>query len=449
MPAGWPTFEPVGDVVAILVLAVAFVLACLDCHLRHDRRPLPMVTTTAALVVLWTANLVTFSGVLPGMQGRSAAAAASWVFLMINLTGPTLLTASFVHRAGHVNSCWVIASAMFAGIVAGAGMTAVAWVAASSRFGGDGSEALPLAAWVVGAAGLVPVTLALLLVLRGFHGDARVLWAVLLSLGFSSLTSLALVLTPARDTVLWNAAQLLSLLSAGTLLAGMLGLYPMSVRAEQEVQRERVVLLRRALEASDAERRRIARDLHDSAVQDLAAVSFSLAGTSRRVAGEGSGELADLLNEAAATTRHTMAGLRSLIVEIYPPNLHKEGLEAAITDLCASARSRGLNVVLDVTPGLELTEQAAATVYRIAQEAVRNTLRHSRAQGLSVSLIKNDGLVRLEVADDGRGFDNTMMASDGHVGLRLVSDLAREVGGRLEIRSEPGGGAVVRLEMVS
>jgi signal transduction histidine kinase len=449
MPAGWPPFEPVGDVVAILGLSVAFVLACLDCHLRHDRRPLPMVTTTAALVVLWTANLVTFSGVLPGMQGLKGDVAASWVFLVINLTGPTLLMTSLFHRAGNVNSCWVIASAMFAGIMVGSGMTAVAWIVASSPFGGDGSQSLSLAAWVVGAGGLVPVTLALLLVLRGFYGDARVLWAVLLSLGLSGLTSLALVLTPGRDTVLWNVAQLLSLLSAGALLAGMLGLYPMSVRAEQEVQRERVVLLRRALEASDAERRRIARDLHDSAVQDLAAVSFSLAGTSRRVAGEGRAELAELLNDAAATTRHTIAGLRSLIVEIYPPNLHKEGLEAAITDLCASARSRGLHVQLDVTPGLDLSEQASATVYRIAQEAVRNTLRHSRAQELCVSLVRNDGLVRLEVADDGRGFDDTLVVNDGHVGLRLVSDLAREVGGRLEIKSEPGRGAVVRLEMVS
>jgi signal transduction histidine kinase len=272
---------------------------------------------------------------------------------------------------------------------------------------------------------------------------------VLLALGLSSLTSLFLVFTPARDTVMWNAAQLLTLLAAGALLAGMLGLYPMSVRAEQEVQRERVVLLRRALEASDTERRRIARDLHDSAVQDLAAVSFSLAGTSRRVAGEGRPELAELLNDAATTTRHTIAGLRSLIVEIYPPNLHKEGLEAAITDLCASARSRGLTVQLEVTPGLDLSEQAAATVYRIAQEAVRNTLRHSRAQELSVSLLKDEGLVRLEVSDDGRGFDNSLMANDGHIGLRLVSDLAREAGGRLEIKSGPGRGAIVRLEMIA
>src|SRR5207244_12848691 len=121
MPAGWPSFEPVGDVVAILTLCVAFVLACLDCHLRHDRRPLPMVTTTAALAVLWAADLLAFGGVAPGIQGPGGDVTASWIFLMINLTGPTLLATSLVHRAGHVNSGWVISSAMSAGCSVGGG----------------------------------------------------------------------------------------------------------------------------------------------------------------------------------------------------------------------------------------------------------------------------------------------------------------------------------------
>jgi signal transduction histidine kinase len=447
MPVGWPSFDPVGDVVAILALCIAFVLACLDCHLRHDRRPLPMVTTTAALGILWVAHLVALSGVIPGIQGLSGQVTAALVFLMINLTAPALLAVSLLHRSGHVNSCWVISHAMNTGIMIGLGLAIIAWLVATSPFGGPGSQSLIASA--VGAAGLPLVALALFLVLRGYRGDERILWSVLLALGFSSLTAVVLAIAPAGDPALGNAALLLGLITAGALLAGMLGLYPESVRAEQEVQRERVVLLRRALEASDAERRRIARDLHDSAVQDLAAVSYSLAGTSRRVAGEGRPELAELLDQAAVTTRHTMAGLRSLIVDIYPPNLHKEGLEAALTDLCASARSRGLTVRLDVAPGLEMRQQAAATVYRIAQEAVRNTLRHSRAEELCVSLVQDDGLVRLEVADDGRGFEGSLVGADGHIGLRLVSDLAREAGGRLEIKSGPGRGAIVRLEMNS
>jgi signal transduction histidine kinase len=445
MPVGWPSFDPVGDVVAILALCIAFVLACLDCHLRHDRRPLPMVTTTAALGILWVARLVALSGVIPGIQGLSGAVTASWVFQMINLAAPALLAVSLLHRRGHVNSCWVISHAMNTGIMIGFGLAIIAWLVASSPLGAPGGRSLSAA----GAAGLPLVALALFLVLRGHSGDERILWSVLLALGFSSLTAAVLALAPAGGAVLRNTALLLGLITAGALLAGMLGLYPESVRAEQEVQRERVVLLRRALEASDVERRRIARDLHDSAVQDLAAVSYSLAGTSRRVAGEGRPELAELLDQAAVTTRHTMAGLRSLIVDIYPPNLHKEGLEAALTDLCASARSRGLDVRLDVAPGLEMRQQAAATVYRIAQEAVRNTLRHSRAQELCVSLVQEDGLVRLEVADNGRGFEGRLAGADGHIGLRLVSDLAREAGGRLEIKSGPGRGAIVRLEMSS
>jgi signal transduction histidine kinase len=449
MPVGWPSFDPVGDVAAILALCIAFVLACLDCHLRHDRRPLPMVTTTAALGVLWVAHLVALSGVIPGIQGLSGAVTASWVFLMINLAAPALLAVSLLHRRGHVHSCWVISHAMNTGIMIGLGLAIIAWLVATSPLGGPGGGSLSPIASGVGAAGLPLVALAMFLVLRGYRGDERILWSVLLALGFSSFTAVVLALNPARDAALGNAALLLGLITAGALLAGMLGLYPESVRAEQEVQRERVVLLRRALEASDAERRRIARDLHDSAVQDLAAVSYSLAGTSRRVAGEGRPELAELLDQAAVTTRHTMAGLRSLIVDIYPPNLHKEGLEAALTDLCASARSRGLNVRLDVAPGLEMRQQAAATVYRIAQEAVRNTLRHSRAQELCVSVVQDGGLVRLEVADDGRGFEGKLAGADGHIGLRLVSDLAREAGGRLEIKSGPGRGAVVRLEMNS
>src|SRR5436309_2519181 len=229
MPAGWPSFEPVGDVVAVLTLCVAFVLACLDCHLRHDRRPLPMVTTTAALAVLWIANLVAFSGVVPGLQGMSGEVTACWIFLAINVTGPTLLATSMLHRPGRVNSCWVITSAMSAGIMIGLGMTTVAWLIASSSLGGGRAGLLSPLAVAVGAAGLLPATLGLLLVLRGHRGDERVIWATLLALGFSSLAALVLVFTPGPDSVLWNAAQLLALLAAGALLAGMLGLYPMSV----------------------------------------------------------------------------------------------------------------------------------------------------------------------------------------------------------------------------
>src|SRR5437764_5592667 len=102
-------------------------------------------------------------------------------------------------------------------------------------------------------------------------------------------------------------------------------------RGLRQGQLERERLLQRAIDASNAERRRIARDLHDGVVQSLAGVSYSLAAAADRLDGEpGSGDVGLSLRQAAADTRRSMRDLRSLIVEIAPPNLHAEGLEHAV-----------------------------------------------------------------------------------------------------------------------
>src|SRR2546430_16646068 len=170
MPAGWPTFEPVGDVVAALSLCVAFVLACLDCHLRHDRRPLPMVTTTAALAILWIADLIAFSGGVPGIRIPNGEVVGSWIFLTINVTESTLLAASLLHRSGYVNSCWVITSAMSAGLLVGAGMITAASLIATSPLGGGASDALSPMAEGVGASGRLSWPVGLCLVMAGLQG---------------------------------------------------------------------------------------------------------------------------------------------------------------------------------------------------------------------------------------------------------------------------------------
>ena len=103
-------------------------------------------------------------------------------------------------------------------------------------------------------------------------------------------------------------------------------------------------LLRRAIEASDAERRRIASDLHDGVVQDLASVSFSLAA----IDGEIHGPSRAALREAAAGTRRSIRALRSLLVEIYPPTLRDAGLHAALSDLTAPLAAHGVDATLDL-----------------------------------------------------------------------------------------------------
>jgi two-component system, NarL family, sensor kinase len=227
----------------------------------------------------------------------------------------------------------------------------------------------------------------------------------------------------------------------GALILLALTQLPLAWRLARRVQRGRVErerLLTRAIEAQDVERRRIARDLHDGVVQDLAAVSYSLAATA-----EGAPDpFASELRKAAAETRHGIGQLRSLLVEIYPPELHRAGLEAALADLLGSAQARGLETELEVEPA-RLARDTEALFFRVAQEALRNVNKHAHARHVAVRVHR----ASLVVEDDGWGFDPTTPQSDGHFGLRILEDLVREGGGTLEIDSEPGRGARVTVEV--
>jgi two-component system, NarL family, sensor kinase len=201
---------------------------------------------------------------------------------------------------------------------------------------------------------------------------------------------------------------------------------------EHQLQRER--LLQRAIESSELERRRIARDLHDGAVQDLAGVSYSLTAGAQQIEDP---ETAALLHEAASGTRRTIRELRSLLVDIYPPDLHRTGLGPALHDLVAPLAPRGIEAELDVPPSLELRPELETLFYRCAQEALRNVTRHSQAAHVRVSVETDDHQARLIIEDDGRGFDGRV--EEGHLGLRLLADLAHEAGGELDLESSSDG----------
>jgi signal transduction histidine kinase len=229
------------------------------------------------------------------------------------------------------------------------------------------------------------------------------------------------------------------------LLLGLLVLWavqtPLALSLARRVrdgQRERVDLLRQAVEASDAERRRIAGDVHDGAVQNLAGTSFSLAAAADRAGEATSSELASVLRDAAASTRQTMRELRTLLVEIYPPNLQAAGLEAALSDLLAPVVAGGAAAHLDVEPRLGLQPEREALLFRSAQEALRNVASHAEASRVDVRVVRDDGRVLLEVDDDGIGFvpaNAHTREQRGHVGLRLL------------VESKPGEGTRVHVEV--
>lgn len=211
------------------------------------------------------------------------------------------------------------------------------------------------------------------------------------------------------------------------------------------LRRERERLLVRAVESSDAERRRIAADLHDGVVQELAGASFALSAAAGAVRDRPA--VSASLDRVAAGVRQSIRSLRSLLVEIYPPELHTEGLAAALSDLLAPLPGAGVRTSLHVPEDVELSRRDEALVFRAAQEAVRNSVRHAGATVLSVRLRRDPDRWVLEVQDDGAGFDPAAPGSDGHLGLRLLRDLAREADGSLQVRSAAARGTLVRLEL--
>jgi two-component system NarL family sensor kinase len=232
----------------------------------------------------------------------------------------------------------------------------------------------------------------------------------------------------------------------GTLALLWVAQLPLAWRGARRLrqgQARREQLLRRAIESSELERRRIARDLHDGAVQDLAGVSFSLTAAADKPH-LSEPESKAVLREAAEGTRRSIRELRTLLVDIYPPDLHRTGLEAALRDLVAPLAPRGIEATLKLPEDLRLPQPIETLFYRCAQEALRNVAAHSGARKVTVEVQLRERRARLTVSDDGRGFADH--AEEGHMGLRLLADLAREAGGQLEIDSQPGAGTRICVE---
>lgn len=239
-------------------------------------------------------------------------------------------------------------------------------------------------------------------------------------------------------------------LMLGSLVLLWLVQVPLAWRLDRRLRRsqaEREALLVRAVEASDDERRRIAAELHDGPVQDLAGISYSLSAAAQT---EEAPATRETLQQAAVGTRDSMRRLRSLLVEIHPPNLRASGLEAALADLLAPLHARGIETDLTVAAGLGLDDDVERIVYRAAAEALRNVEWHAGAHRVAVAVeLEGDG-VQLVVADDGVGFgpgDRERRRVEGHVGLSLLEELAVRAGGRLDVRSSPGEGTTFELEL--
>ena len=246
-------------------------------------------------------------------------------------------------------------------------------------------------------------------------------------------------------------------IAGGALLVFLLGILPLAVSLARRVDRagaERERLLYDAVAATDLERRRVAQDLHDGVIQDLAGLGYLLSSTPARRS-EGPRSAADeALRTARDVIQRDVVSLRSLLTDLYPPELGGPGLPRAIADLAEQARRTGIDVTLTVEAADDVPLPAAVLAYRVVREALRNLVRHSGASSARVVVLAGAAGVQVEVSDDGCGLDLSAVegtgqgpsaAQDGHLGLRLLHDTVRDVGGEMTLESKPGAGTTVSV----
>jgi two-component system, NarL family, sensor kinase len=247
-------------------------------------------------------------------------------------------------------------------------------------------------------------------------------------------------------------------ISASVLLAMLLVQLPLAKRLIRQVRQgdeERLRLHARAESASAEERRRIAGSLHDGVVQDLSAAPLFMSRAADRLGGRPGADdedrdAAEGLRLATTAVRRSVASLRSLLIEIYPPNLARAHLPAALADLAARVQSRGIRTRLDIPDDLDLPPEIDGLLFRVAQEALLNAAKHAHAGTVELTLSREQDTVVMEIRDDGSGFDLSaapVNTGTGHFGIRVLTDLAEAAGATLDLATAPGHGTALRLRV--
>jgi PAS domain S-box-containing protein len=194
------------------------------------------------------------------------------------------------------------------------------------------------------------------------------------------------------------------------------------------------------------ERQRLARELHDSVSQALYGIALG-ARTARKLLHQNPQLVADPLDYVLSLADAGLAEMRALIFELRPESLETEGLVAALEKQAAALRARHeIEVTTSLCDEPGAPPEVKETVYRIAQEALHNTVKHARANSVGLELVCNEGSLSLEVSDDGVGFDSDG-EFPGHLGLRSMRERAQRVGGTLTIETSPGGGTRIRAQI--
>ncbi|GAA1896609.1 sensor histidine kinase [Lapillicoccus jejuensis] len=233
----------------------------------------------------------------------------------------------------------------------------------------------------------------------------------------------------------------------GALLLFQLAVLPLGLSLARRVDRtlaDRERMTRHALSAARLERSRLAAQLHDGVIQDLAGIGFALptiaAGLHARA------EAArELVWETQRVLLRDVDALRNLLVDLHDDPLGEEGLEESVGALADRARQQGLSVTVAVDPGAA-SPGTRALALRTVREGLQNVLKHAAAEHAGVSVAVDGGDLRVRVSDDGRGAPSGDIP-EGHVGLSLLRATLADVGGSLDLRGRSPEGSVLEARV--
>jgi signal transduction histidine kinase len=194
------------------------------------------------------------------------------------------------------------------------------------------------------------------------------------------------------------------------------------------------------------ERERLARELHDSVTQSLYSLTL-LAEAGRRLAGAGDlARVEGYLDRLGQISQQALREMRLLVYELRPLVLKREGLVGALRERLEAVEKRaGVDARLFVEQEIELPASVEEELYRIAQEALNNALKHAGATSVIVRILTKGNRVTLEVVDDGRGFDPHAADDTGGMGLISMRERAEKIGATLTVSSSPAQGTSVKV----
>ncbi|HWO70851.1 MAG TPA: sensor histidine kinase [Actinomycetota bacterium] len=270
-------------------------------------------------------------------------------------------------------------------------------------------------------------------------------------------TALPEVQAAARDgeRAVRAAVALLVAVGAAAVLASVLfasarrrsELLALGRRAAEEMAAERRRLLEQAIAAAERERVLVANDLHDGPLQRLTSLTFKLERAAGRLRRGEAAAAAELLGDVQQGLADEIASIRQVMRALRPPVLEERGLDAALREHARALEGAGgprCTVQTDLAS--RLSREVEIVLYRVAQEAIANAIKHAGASNVRVSVLSEDGTARLVVQDDGVGFEPRQTAElvrQGHYGLASMRERVEMAGGSFMISSRPGAGTTL------